>query len=134
DERRRDVLAASRDDQIFLAIRDLEKPFGVDVSDIAGVQPSILVDRLSGRSGILVVPFEDVASAHAYLAVRGDLELGAREAESCFARVILVRQGRGRGSGALAHAVDLTDRQTEAQEKLQRIASDRSRGGGEYLH
>ena len=60
--RRADVLAARRDDQLLLAVDDLEVALVVDHADVAGVQPAV-DHRLGGLVGLLEVALEDVAAA-----------------------------------------------------------------------
>ena len=48
DRLRRDVLAARGDDQVLLAVGDLEEPVRVEQADVAGVEPAVAVDRLGG--------------------------------------------------------------------------------------
>ena len=52
DVRRRHVLAGRVDDQLLLAIDDPHVPVGVDLADVAGVQPALRVDRLGGLLGV----------------------------------------------------------------------------------
>src|SRR5204862_63633 len=60
---RRDVLAAGRDDQVLLAIGDLEEAVLVELADVAGAEPAILGERGRGRLGILEVALEDRVAA-----------------------------------------------------------------------
>ena len=65
DPLRGDVLAPGGDDQILLAVGDLQEAIFVDLADVAGVQPAIIVDRRPGRLGVLEVALHDVrADAH----------------------------------------------------------------------
>ena len=48
DPLRRDVVAARVDDDVLLAVGDLEVAVGVDLADVAGVQPAV-AQRLGGR-------------------------------------------------------------------------------------
>ena len=49
DELRRDVLAAGGDEQLLLAIGDAQEAVGVDLADVARVEPAVGVDRLARR-------------------------------------------------------------------------------------
>ena len=53
DVRRRHVLAGGVDDQLLLAVDDREVAVGVELADVAGVQPAVGVDasRRSSRAG-----------------------------------------------------------------------------------
>ena len=43
---RRDVLAVGVDDDVFLAVGDLEEAVRVDLADVAGVEPAVGIDGL----------------------------------------------------------------------------------------
>src|SRR3954454_21788069 len=73
-----DVLAAGGDDDVLFAAGDLDEALGVDLADVAGVEPA-LDDRLPRRLGVLVVALEYVGALDEDLAVLGDLHLAARE-------------------------------------------------------
>ena len=75
---RGDVLAAGGDDDVLLAAGDLDEAVGVDLADVAGVEPAV-DDRLPGRLLVLVVALEDVRALDQDLAVVGDLDLAAGE-------------------------------------------------------
>ena len=47
DVRRRHVLAGGVDDELLLAVDDLEVAVVVDLADVAGVQPAVVVERLA---------------------------------------------------------------------------------------
>src|SRR5438045_8010375 len=49
---RRDVLAAGRDDQVLLAIGDLEEAVLVELADVAGAEPAVLRERGRRRLGL----------------------------------------------------------------------------------
>jgi len=55
DVRRRHVLARRVDDELLLAVDDADVSVGIDLGDVAGVQPPVLVDRLGGPPGIVAV-------------------------------------------------------------------------------
>src|ERR671935_213872 len=48
DVGRRHVLAAGGDDQLLLAVHDPQVAVLVQLADVAGVQPAVLVDQLPG--------------------------------------------------------------------------------------
>jgi hypothetical protein len=47
DVRRRDVLAAGGDDEVLLAARDRQVAVGVELAEVAGVQPAAGAERLA---------------------------------------------------------------------------------------
>src|SRR5215204_7053240 len=65
---RRDVLAAG-DDDVLLAVADLDVAVGMHDPDVSGVEPAA-VERRRGRSGIVEVPGHHVVAAHHHLAHR----------------------------------------------------------------
>ena len=52
---RRDVLAAGGDDDVLLAVGDLQEAVRVDLADVAGAEPAVVGERGRGRLGILEV-------------------------------------------------------------------------------
>src|SRR5207245_8333569 len=59
----RDVLARGGDDQLLLAVDDLELPVRPRLGDVAAVDPAVGGDHVRGLAGLLVVPDHDGASA-----------------------------------------------------------------------
>src|SRR3546814_9729893 len=53
DLRRADVLAARGDDDVLLAVGDLEEAVGIELADVAGVEPALGVHRLGRRLRVL---------------------------------------------------------------------------------
>ena len=80
-----------------------------------------------GGGVVLEVAPEDVRAAHHHLAVLGELQLGARDRVAGRAEPIARGKRHRRRPAALAHPVDLHDRQAEAQEELERLLRDRRR-------
>ena len=75
DFARVDVEAAA-DDHVLLAVGDVEVAVGVEVADVAGVQPAV-DDRLRGLVRRLVVALHHEVAAHADLAGRARRQDGA---------------------------------------------------------
>ena len=73
-----DVLAARRDDDVLLAVGDLDEAVGVDLGDVTRVEPPVGVEHLGRRSGILEVAAEDGVAAKQKLAVLGESKLESR--------------------------------------------------------
>src|SRR5262249_60410173 len=65
----RDVLPARRLDEVLLPVGDAQKSVGVELADVAGVEPSLGVPTLRGRLGPAVVSARDVRAAGQDLAV-----------------------------------------------------------------
>src|SRR5205814_10436292 len=89
DRLRRDVLAAARLDEVLLAIGDAQVIVRVDVADVAGVEPAVLVDDLGRGLWHRDVTAHDVAAPLEDRAVLGDLHLDARERPSDRAELVL---------------------------------------------
>ena len=68
DVGRRQVLAAGGDDQVLLAVLDVEVAVAVDLADVAGVQPAV-DDRRRRRLLVAVVALEDPRRAQEDLTV-----------------------------------------------------------------
>ena len=110
DVRGRDVLAAGGDEDVLLAIDDLEEAVVGPAADVAGPEPAVVGERRGGRVRILEVAGEHVLAAREDLAVVGELELdrGQRLADRVEAeRVGAVERQRRR---RLGEAVALDDR------------------------
>ena len=91
--RRREVLAARRDDDVLLAAGDLEVAVLVELAEVAGVQPAVL-DRAERRVVVLVVALEDVRAPDQDLAVVGDPDLDARQRPADRAELVGVLASR----------------------------------------
>ena len=74
DLARVDVVAAA-DDHVLLAVDDEVVAVGIDAADVAGVEPTVRVDRLGRRVGALPVALHDIVAADGDLAgvARGDI-------------------------------------------------------------
>src|SRR4051794_22130873 len=68
DVRRGDVLAGRGDDDVLRAAGDLQEALFVDLAEVAGVEPAVLVEHLLGLLIESVVTLEDVRAAHEDLA------------------------------------------------------------------
>ncbi len=66
------------DDQLLLAVDDLEVAVVVELADVAGVEQALGVDRLTRLVGLVAVARHDDRPADQHLAVLGQLDLGAR--------------------------------------------------------
>ena len=74
-----DVLAAGRHQDLLLAAGDPHEPLVVDLTDVPGVEPAVVVLGLGGRLLVVPVAGEDLAAAEQQLAVVGDAHAGALE-------------------------------------------------------
>ena len=122
--RRRDVLAARGDDDVLLAAGDLDEAVGVDLAEVAGVQPAV-DDRLAGRLLVLVIALEYVRAPDEDLAVVRDphLATGKRLADRADPEVLGGRdRRRGRGLG---HAPALENEDAGRVEEAEDLGVDR---------
>ena len=129
DVARRDVLAASRDDQVFLAIGDAQVSVRIELTDIAGVQPAA-VEGLGRGVRLLVVGVEHDPATNQDLAVVGDANLVAAQCLSHRADARVggaVHRGQTR---AFRLPVHLEHLEAEAREEAQHLGRDRCRTAG----
>ena len=133
DPCRRDVVAARVDDQILLAIGDVQLPVGVDAADIAGVEPAVAQHRGGGLRIAPVAQHQERATHHD-LAVAGDLEfdLGQRLAHGVHlgaAGAVDADQRCGFGL-----AVALIDRKAQSGEEQADLGIERCAARDQRLH
>ena len=74
DARWRHIVSARIDDHVLLAVGDLQIALGIDLADVAGVQPPV-AQCLGGCLGIFPVAAHDQIAAHQDLAVVGNPRL-----------------------------------------------------------
>ena len=122
---RGDVLAAGRDDDVLLAVGDLDEAVVVDLGDVARVEPAVGVEHLGRRGGILVVAAEDRVAADQELAVLGDSELEAGQRGADRPEAPALGRVRRRGRRALAEAVALEDPDPDRVEELGDLLAER---------
>src|SRR5438270_1568538 len=102
DRLRSDVLAARGLDQVLFAIGDLQVSVGIDLADVAGVEPAVLVDHFRRRLGLAEIAAHDVAPSLEDLSVGGDLHFHTGKGPADGAELVLPRQihaGEGDGLG-----------------------------------
>ena len=125
--RRRDVLAARRDDDVLDAVDDLQVGAVYPLPDVAGVQPAFCVDRLRGRVGLAPVtregagmPGEDLSRAVS----EDDLYsgMGLADGPELDAPAAIAR----RDGAVLRHAVELVDDDAHGEEEEEHVGRDGS--------
>ena len=72
----RDFFAGREDDEFFLAAADGEEAIGVELGEVAGVEPAV-ADDFGGGGFVLPVAEHDVRAAGEQFAVGGDAEFDA---------------------------------------------------------
>ena len=77
DRLRRNVLAASGNNDVLDAIRDREEFIIIDFPDIAGVEPTLRVDGLRRRFRQFVIALHHLGSTDQNLAIVSDSDFGA---------------------------------------------------------
>ncbi len=126
-----DVLAARRDDDVFLAAHDDELLPGVELAEVAGVQPPLLVDGLRGRLRVARVADHHVGAAgehlaHAAVVGAADLDLDAGHRRPHVPGLRLERGLGHREHGRrLGEPVALGERQPQPGEQLGRVLGQR---------
>ncbi len=78
DRLRGDVLSAGSYDDVLLAVGDPQKPI-LELADVAGVEPLLLIDHLGGGFGLVVVSLHYVRTTRENLAIRCDAHLDPRQ-------------------------------------------------------
>ena len=105
----RHVLAAGGDQDVLLAVDDLQEAVVGEAADVAGLEPAVLGERRGGGGRVLVVAGEHAGAARQDLAVVGQLQLDRRQRLAH--RVEAERAGavEGQGRRGLGQAVALDD-------------------------
>src|SRR5687768_11544807 len=60
------AVGSAGDVHIFLAVGDLQIAVRIEYADVAGVQPTVLVDRGFGSGRIIQISLHDAVAAHEY--------------------------------------------------------------------
>ena len=113
---RADVLAAGGDDQLLLAVDDLEVAVVVELADVAGVQPAVVVERLGGLLGLVEVAANTLPPRQQHLAVLGEPHLDAGTAAPTVPALTSGAFDQVMDAGGLRHAVDLRQRHADGAE------------------
>src|SRR5829696_2969258 len=127
-----EVLAARGDDDVLLAACDREEAVVVDLAEVAGMQPALVVEDLLGRLLVRPVAREDAGAAHEDLAVPRDRHLDALERLADGAEAEVVGPVDRPEADRLRHPVALHDRHARRVEELEDLLGDR-RGAGRRL-
>ena len=118
------VLAASRDQELFLAAGDGQEAFVIKSSDVAGVEPSIYEGF--ARGGLVVaVGREDVVALDQDLTVRANLDGDAGQGGADGADLDEVRGVQGCWSGGLCQPVALEHSDPDAPVEVAQIGTQR---------
>ena len=126
---RRDVLAAGGDDQILLAVGDLQEAVRVDLAEVAGAEPAVVGEGRCRRLGILVVAAEDGVAAHEDLAVLVEPDLAALDGAADRAEVEVVGVVDAQRARRLREPVALDRRACRASGRTRAHRAERRRAG-----
>jgi hypothetical protein len=127
DVRRRHVLAAGVDDQLLLAVDDLQVAVLVELTYVAGVQPALVVDRLTSLVRVVAVAARHDAAPDQHLAVFSELDLHARRHRAHRADLDPIGRVAGPVAGGLGHPPQLGQRHADRVEELDHLTR-RGRG------
>ena len=117
ERQRCDVLAAGGLEERLLAVGDLEETFGVDLADVARVDPAVL--QHLGRGGRVLVVAEHVArTLDQDLAVLGDLDLDSRKRLAHGQELVLAQRVRADAGRGFGHAPSVEDRYSDRPEEF----------------
>ena len=128
DFRRRDVLAARRDDDVLHPVRDDNVSVLVDASHVPGVQPAVH-NGFGGFFGIPEISHEDGGALDEDFAVLGDPDLRAGHGPSHGPELGISRVMDGDASSGLGLSVDLPHVDAQGVVELQQIRGDGRRPG-----
>ena len=112
-----DVLAHRGLEERLLAIRNLQEAIGVDLADVAGVDPPV-PQRLGRLRRFLVVPQHVARALDEDLAVVGNLHLDARERLADCEEAVRGERVGGRPRRHLGHAPAIEDGHADRPEEL----------------
>src|SRR5215469_12383357 len=115
---RGNVLAAGRDDELFLPAGYPQEAFVVQRAEVAGVQPAVGVDRLLGGCVVAPVTDRDDAAAQQHLAVLSDLGAHAGERLADRADLVPTRLVDGSCRRRLGQSVALEHGDADAAEEV----------------
>ena len=106
DHLRGDVLAAAGLEHFLLAVGDAQVAAGVDLADVAGVQPAVL-ERFAGHLLVLVIAHHHVGPAGEDFTVFGnaDLDVVERNADGADVHLVGVQLVAGQDRSGFGHAV-----------------------------
>ena len=121
DRLRRDVLAARRLEERLLAVGYPEEPVGVDLADVAGVDPAV-AHGVGGRLRIVVISQHVARAADEDLAIVGDLQLHAGERLPDAEELVVRKRVARRPGRHLGHPPAVEDRHAHRPEELLDLA------------
>ena len=130
DLRRRDVLAARRDDDVLDAVDDPNVRAVDPLADVARHQPPVVGERLGGLVGLVPVAGEHAVVLGLDLAgelVDAEPDAGVGLADG--AELHAVHHVAGRDRRVLGHAVELVHGDADADEELEDLGGDGRRTG-----
>ena len=133
DRGRGDVLSIGVDEDLLLAIRDLQEAFRVDHPDIARVKPAVRVDGLSRGLGLVQVALHDVRPAREDLAVGRDLRLDAGEDLSHGSETPSGGTVQGDHGARLRQSVPFVDLHAHSPEEFGKVLGERRAAGDRVL-
>jgi hypothetical protein len=130
---RRDVLAGGRDDDLLLAAGDAQEAVGVELAEVAAVEPAV-GERLGRGSRVVVVAGEDVWALDEHLAVLGDAHCRSVERTADRADLDVSGGVHRRGGRRLGQPVALQHREPDAAVEVSEPQPERGPAGDRPLH
>src|SRR5215211_651182 len=125
DVGRREVLTRRRDDELLLAVDDLQVTVVVELADVAGLEETVLGHGLRGLVGQVAVALHHDGPLDQHLAVLGELDVDARAGRTHAADLDpLARVARARAR-RLRHPPQLGQRDAEGVEELDHLGRRR---------
>ena len=118
DANRRDLLPTGRYHELLLSVRDGEKSIPVELTNVAGMKPSLGVPRFRCRLGSVQIPLRDIRAAHQDLSIRGrDAYLYLLQSWPHRSYLAVGRKVYMRGHAGLRQPISLADNDTERVEE-----------------
>src|SRR5215218_4428254 len=123
----RHVLARRVDDQLLLAVNDLEVAVLVEVADVAAHEEAVLGEGLLGLLRLIPIARHDAGPLDEHLAVPGQLDVDPRRGRPDRADLDPLRRVAGPGAGGLGHPPQLRERNPQRMEELDHLGRRRGR-------
>ena len=122
DGLRGDLFAVRQHQDVFLAVGDLDIAFGVNLADVAGMEPAVRVNDFCGCLRVVPVAAHDRPALDQQLAVGGGFDLDARPVRADRADLDAARRVRGRRRRGFGQAPAFQDRDADGEEEVARSA------------
>src|SRR6185503_20376204 len=125
DRLRRDVFTARRLEQLFLSIRDSQKPVGIKRAYVARLEPTTIREHSARLVRLVVITAHDVWTTHFDLAVAGNPYVHMRDRPANRTDTKVVHETRRDHWRRFGQTVTLNDRNAGADVDVDEIIGER---------